>query len=148
MVGGKGWENNGFLDSLGGDADDREQAQESYQEFHESRQAFLQRQEERLNTPQGQRFMKQQQQQQQQLGGDDFGNETEDDEFDSIGVSSGGSRFRTMMQKSSRMQKSRMMQQQPGGPNVFVDPVTGLEQKLAVPLDQCDEDENDSNIAD
>ena len=139
FVGGKGWENNGYLDSLGGNDDDREQAQQDYQAFHETRQAFLKRQEERMKTPEAQRFLKQQQrlnEQQWQAPSldeeDDF--PLDEDEFEDLGASSGGSIFRQMMQKSKRMQ------QRMGQPNnAFIDPSTGLEQKFVVPLDD-DED--------
>lgn len=133
-VGGKGWENSGYLDSLGGDADDREKAQEDYQEFHQSRQEFLQRQQQRLDSPEGQRFLQQQQQQNQGdrgrswLDGDDEEEESNEqgmDEYLDIGESSGGSRLRNMMQQAKK--------KAPTGENP-----SGLEQRFIVPLDEED----------
>lgn len=133
FVGGKGWENSGYLDSLGGDDDDREQSKQDYQEFHETRQAFLKRQEERMKTPEAQRFLQQQQQRNEQSW-QQAQDEADfpmmgDDEFEDLGASSGGSRFKQMMQKSKQMQQ-RMQPK-----SMFVDPSTGLEQKFVVPLD-------------
>lgn len=151
FVGGKGWENNDYLDSLGGNQEDRKQAREGYEEFHKSRQDFLKRQQERMNTPQGKKFMEQQQQQQQQGGNrgnswlEDGNGDDEDeysfggpvDDYDNIGESSGGSRLRDMMQKAK--QRQRQQQRGTGAP----DPYAGLQQKFIVPLDDEDEENKD-----
>ncbi|GAX15913.1 hypothetical protein FisN_UnNu064 [Fistulifera solaris] len=132
FVGGKGWENNNYLDSLSGNEQDREKAQQEYREFHDSRQAFLQRQQQRSQTPEGQRFLREQQQQQraQQSSNNFADDDGTGDFFAQLGESSGGSRFRKVMQQAQRQQqKSR---------TTFIDPATGLEMKFAVPLDDED----------
>lgn len=139
-VGGKGWENNNYLDSLGGNDEDREKAQQEYSEFHASRQAFLKRQNERRQTPEGQKFLRQQEQQQdekrRQYNSNNNNNEDgEGDFFANLGDSSGGSRFRRLMQQAQRNEKSNQR-------TSFIDPATGLEMKFAVPLEE-DEDLND-----
>ena len=58
MVGGRGWENNGFLDSLGGSDEDQEMERAKYQEEQEARKAFNQRQEERMRSPAAQIFLR------------------------------------------------------------------------------------------
>jgi hypothetical protein len=134
-VGGKGWENNNYLDSLSGNDADRERAQQEYQEFQDSRQAFLHRQQARRQTPEGQRFLREQQQQrmQQQSSFDDDDDGT-GDFFAQLGESSGGSRFRKVLQQAQRQQ-----QQQKSRRTTFIDPATGLEMKFAVPLDEDEE---------
>jgi hypothetical protein len=89
MVGGngKGWSNDNFLDGLGGNDQDRQKSQDEYQEFKESREAFVERQatykRSSANSEAGRRFMKdranamnrqqgQQQRQQGQQSGDSF----------------------------------------------------------------------------
>lgn len=137
-VGGKGWENNNYLDSLGGNDQDREKAQKEYQDFHTSRQAFLKRQEERSQTPEGQKFLQQREQQQQQKSFNDYSSDDdgEGDFFANLGDSSGGSRFRRLMQQAQRKD------QQASKRTSFIDPATGLEMKFAVPLEEdSDEDE-------
>jgi len=158
MVGGKGWENNSFLDSLGGGDEDREKAQDEYKEFHESREAFMERQKQRMATPEGQRFMKQQQQRDQNRGmswqdeGDakdiimgrdeNFVGRNDFDDLDTVGGSSGGSRFRNMMQQS-KMKKQGMAPQR----MTYEDPLLG-QQKFVVPLEDEDSPETyDPNAA-
>ncbi|CAB9516103.1 expressed unknown protein [Seminavis robusta] len=139
MVGGKGWENNDFLDSLGGGDEDREQAQQNYEQFKETRESFNQRQAERMKSPQAQAFLKQQQSRAQQESFFDDDDSLEDESYGDLGVSSGGSRFRNLMQKSQQMKRGMG-----GGGASFVDPSTGLEQKFVVPLEP-DEGASDNN---
>lgn len=135
MVGGKGWENNSFLDSLGGNDQDREQAKQDYDDFKETREAFSKRQQERLNTPEGQRFVQQQQaQMQSRINQDNNPNMGSEDPYGDVGTSSGGSAFRKMMQRSQQMQQKGRA----NGPASFIDPMTGMEQSLAVPLEPDD----------
>jgi hypothetical protein len=132
MVGGKGWENNSYLDSLGGNDQDREQANQEYNQFKETREAFLKRQQERMNTPEGQRFMRQQQSQimQSRVNQDPSIMADDDDPYSDVGASSGGSAFRKMMQRSQQMQQMQRMGRAP-----FVDP---MEQSFVLPLEPDD----------
>jgi DNA repair ATPase RecN len=132
MVGGKGWDNNSFLDSLGGNPQDREQSQQDYNNFKETREAFAKRQQERFNTPEGQRFMQQQKaQMQSSQSNQDPDSNLDEPLYRDVGASSGGSAYRKMMQRSQEM-KQRMNK---GGATSFIDPMTGMEQSYAVPLE-------------
>lgn len=122
--GGPGWDNEGFLDSLGGGRDPQE-ANQDYQQFKDTREAFEARQQERLNSPAGQEFMEQEQQQmpsspQQEEQQEDFATGREP------------SKFREMMDKAEGIG---------GDPNARPEGLdwmrgpSGLQQKLAVPLD-------------
>lgn len=147
MVGGRGWENNGFLDSLGGSDEDQEMEKAKYQEEQEARKAFNQRQEERMKSPAAQKFLEDYRNQQEKRAGgveDIMGGTSaafydnpmagEDDGSES---SSGGTRFQGMMAKAKMQQEMRMR----GGP-------PGLEQKLAIPLDESSNKDADLNDAD
>ena len=145
MVGGSGpgWDNGSYLDGLGGDDDDQTNAEQDYQQFKETRAAFLKRQEERLNSKAGQEFLqKQQQREENQVIGDD-------DEFTSRDDSKSSrqpSRFQNMMEQT----KGRMegdgggRGQRPPGLDWMRGP-PGLEQKLAIPLDYDEEEDEEGN---
>jgi len=120
MVGGKGWENDSFLDSLNGNENEREDANEKYEKFKETRQQFMKRQEEAMKNPQYQKFMEmrmnQQMEQQKQdtmMRGEGPGGDMDDmmnpyaEEMSSGGNSQGGTRFQNMMSKSRQMQQQR-----------------------------------------
>mmetsp|Transcript_7257 Transcript_7257/g.14340 ORF Transcript_7257/g.14340 Transcript_7257/m.14340 type:complete len:195 (-) Transcript_7257:665-1249(-) len=136
MVGGKGWENNSFLDSLGGSDEDQEKEKSNYYEQQESRKAFNKRQEERMKSPEAQKFMEDYRKRQLEQKPDDcvqdiMGVGNFDDPFggaEASAASSGGTRLQGMMAKAKR--------QRQGPP--------GLEQKFAIPLDSP----GDSNDAD
>jgi hypothetical protein len=140
MVGGRGWDNSDYLSSLSGDRDDRESHKEAYQEFSDRRAAFLERQEEYLkNSPQAQAFLQQRQQQEQA----DFPNGSvvgidndDDDEIVYQESSGGGTRMGRMMAQAKRMHGSRRHRNLGGA--------GGFAQKLAVPLDY-DEEEDQAN---
>ena len=135
-VGGKGWENNSFLDSLGGNDEDQEKEKAKYLEQQEARKAFNKRQEEMLKNPAAQKFMEDYLRAQERRPDDLVGDITGggyDDPFagDEVSASSsGGTRLQGMMAKSQKQQ-----QRMRGPP--------GLEQKLAVPLDFDGGIEND-----
>uniref|UniRef100_A0A7S2EMM6 Cathepsin propeptide inhibitor domain-containing protein n=1 Tax=Trieres chinensis TaxID=1514140 RepID=A0A7S2EMM6_TRICV len=126
MVGGRGWENGNYLESLGGDDDDQKEANEKYEEFHQSRQAFLERQKKIMDTEQGKRFMQQRMQQEsdQRMTPEWDGMMMEGVE-QTMGVveggegfefgSGGGSRMRNLMMKSGQMQANKRKQE--GGMN-------------------------------
>ncbi|CAJ1946223.1 unnamed protein product [Cylindrotheca closterium] len=142
MVGGRGWDNGDYLSGLGGDEGDRKKVDEDYKEFHERRNAFQERQREYLDkSPQARAFLEQQQA--QPMGNrDDLDEEDNDpfDEFSNLQVGSGGgSRMAHMMAKAKRMQEPQKS-----------NPM--FQQKLAVPLYDCDdsdpapsEDDEDGN---
>lgn len=129
-VGGPGWDNNSYLDNLGGDGD-QEGAKEAYQEFKETRKAFAERMQERMNTEAGQKFMQQQRPQQEVM------NEEIDDDMMDIGGRE-PSRFRHMMEQSSRRMAGGHGQPRPE----WMKGPPGLEQKLAIPLDDEEEEED------
>jgi len=135
MVGGKGWENNSFLDSLGGNEDEQEEANQSYNEYKDSREAFLERQKQMMKTEAGKNFLQnraaQDRDRQEIPEGEDgafFGRGIGDD----VG-SGGGTRFRNMMSRANAAQQHQQMQQQ----DFF------FEQKFGVPLDGDDFDNDD-----
>ena len=152
MVGGKGWDNNNYLDGLDGSEEDRELSNEQYKEEAEARNAFMERQRERMNNPATKKFMEQLQKQREagttpgygmSIGGgggmDDF-----DNDMPTPNSIHGGSRFSSMMSKSKQMQqqgRGGMMGRggMPPGMGGF------LEQKFAVPLDDDTDDENSKN---
>jgi hypothetical protein len=135
MIGGRGWVNNGFLDSLGGSDEDQEEEKARYLEEQESRRAFNQRQEERMRSPAAQKFLEEYRNQQEKgvggvegtiMGGGSAAfhdNPLVGDEVSES--SSGGTRFQGMMAKAKQQQEMRMR----GG-------APGWEQKLAIPLDE------------
>lgn len=139
MVGGKGWENNSFLDSLGGSDEDQEKEKDSYYEQQESRKAFNKRQEERMKSPAARQFLEDYRKRQEEQRPDDYvedimGVGGYDDPFggaEASATSSGGTRLQGMMAKA------KGQQQQMRGP-------PGLEQKFAVPLD-APGDSDDTN---
>lgn len=139
MVGGKGWENNSFLDSLGGSDEDQEKEKANYLEQQASRKAFNKRQEERMKSPEARKFMEdyrkaQEQQRTDDYVGDIMGVGGYDDPFggdEASETSSGGTRLQGMMAKAKRQQMQ--------GP-------LGLEQKFAIPLDADDDGGNDDMV--
>jgi hypothetical protein len=127
--GGKGWDNGNYLEGLGGSKEDRDEAHQDYQEFKESREAFLERQKALMDTEQGRKFLEdrarmQQRQQQQQAADDDWGAPQP-----AATNKAGGSRFQHLMQQSKKMQQ-QMGQQAPD---------FDFEQKLA-PMDEDEEE--------
>jgi hypothetical protein len=136
MVGGRGWDNDDYLNGLSGNGEALEKAQEDYQEFSQRRKDLLARQEEIMKTPEGRAFLEQQQK--QQLKRDlRPRNDSKDDDFkdDFANIepgSQGGTRMGNMMARAKRMQEQQggMM----GGFEQF-------EQKFA-PLDDDEEDDN------
>lgn len=142
IASGRGWGNDDFLSSLGGDNDEREDEVEKYNNYKKSREEFDQRQRERMESPAGQQFMKQQQQmmaQQQQareaMNRGDI--ESTGEFFQDLGMDNfpdeGDSRFGNMMRQASAGGMGR-----PGMGRSFG--VT-FEQKLAIPLDDDDREE-------
>ena len=127
-AGGKGWENNHYLESLGGDENDREEETKKYSQFQQSRNQFLKRQEKAMQDPKVRQFMqaRQQQQQQMQQQGDDFGMGLEGmgdpfmEELTGGGAGAGGrggqggTRFQSMMNRSRRMQQLQQQQEEEG----------------------------------
>lgn len=59
MIGGMKWGNDDYLSSLGGSDEEKKRVNEKYDEFKESREAFILRQKERINSPSGQKFLQQ-----------------------------------------------------------------------------------------
>jgi hypothetical protein len=119
----------------------REKAQEQYQDFHDSRQAFLQRQQERSQTPEGQRFLREQQEQRSQNHSKKNNDNGDDDDgtgdfFANLGDSSGGSRFRRVMQQAQQRQQQKRR-------TSFIDPATGLEMKFVVPFNEEEEEDEE-----
>jgi hypothetical protein len=131
---GPGWDNGSYLDGLGDD--DQTNAEQDYQQFKETRAAFLKRQEERLNSKAGQEFM--QQQREEQVGDGDFST------FDQTDESQFGrqpSRFQNMMEQTKGRMEGGGRGQRPPGLDWMRGP-PGLEQKLAIPLDYDEDDED------
>jgi hypothetical protein len=134
MVGGRGWDNNDYLNGLGGDDDDRQKATEEYQEFSRNRQAFLNRQKEVMKTPQGRAFLEARGGTPQQNDRFDS-NLPKDPIMDVKPGSGGGSRMAHMMAQAEQMKKMGQMNSMMGG----------FEQKFAVPLDD-DEDGEGADV--
>ena len=140
MVGGKGWENNSFLDSLGGSDEDQEKEKASYYEQQESRKAFNKRQEERMKLPATKKFMADYRKRHEEERPNDFvediiGIGSYDDPFggaEANATSSGATRWQGMIAKANRQQQMR-------GP-------PGLEQKFAIPLDSPDDTGSDGTV--
>ena len=130
MVGGRGWDNGDYLSGLSGDEEDRKKIEDDYQDFHERRSAFQERQREYLEkSPQARAFLEQQQ---AQPMGDRDGLINEDmDPFEEFGNlqagSGGGTRMAQMMAQSKRMQQPRSSSPM-------------FQQKLAVPLEDDNSD--------
>lgn len=134
MVGGRGWDNDDYLNGLSGDDEDRQKATEGYQEFSKSRKAFVDRQKEIMKTPEGRAFL-------DSRGGVPPGNskmsvQRQEPVADVKPGTGGGSRMAQMMAQAEQMKKMRQM-----NPSML----GGFEQKLAVPLD--DEEEEDEDTA-
>jgi len=140
MIGrGPGWDNGSYLDNLGGDESDRDEANKKYNEFRDTRQAFEERQEKLLKTEQGQRFMQQQRMKQQsaQQAAQEaepfgmYGGVLPDDDESGTNVgfgSGGGSRMRNMMRRSEQMK----------GHQKQVQGQQGLGQGMIFPLEDDD----------
>lgn len=128
MIGGRGWDNSDYLSGLSGDEEDRQKAKEDYEEFSERRQAFMDRQQKIMETLQGQAFLDQGQE--MKMGDDSMPMPMPDEEILNVEPGSGGgSRMAQMMAQAEKMKemKERMK-------------TMGLEQKLAVPLEDEDEE--------
>ena len=120
--GGRGWENDGFLDNLGGDKNEEERAQEQqvkYEQFREQKakmDEMRKKQEEFFKTEQGQKFLQGRQSRDSgdidlEIPGGDIMGQIYNAE-DLVG-SGGGSRFQTMMRRAERgnILKNSMNQQ-------------------------------------
>mmetsp|Transcript_4183 Transcript_4183/g.6347 ORF Transcript_4183/g.6347 Transcript_4183/m.6347 type:complete len:203 (-) Transcript_4183:166-774(-) len=135
---GPGWGNDDFLDSLGGNEDEQQNTEEKYQEYKKTREAFDERQLQRMNTPAGQKFMEEMSKRarpQQRSAEGDYAQDDDsmiDDQYSEIGSASGGSRLRNMMRRSKNMRSSQT--QEIMGPEGFV-------QKFA-PVEEDEEDDN------
>jgi hypothetical protein len=140
IAAGGGWGNDDFLSSLGGNDEERDDEREKYNEFKSTREAFDERQRDKMESPAGQKFMQQQresmaqQQQAREALNRDDGDST-GEFFQDLGMenfpSEGDSKFGNMMRQASGSGMG-------GGP--FMD--VGFEQKFAIPLD----DEEGENI--
>jgi hypothetical protein len=162
MIGGRGWDNSDYLSSLspngdGGDGNDNDDTTDEnekrhmqrYQEYSERRAAFMERQQEIMKSPQGQRFLQQLQDQEYQRLKEDERNEFEQE--DVVGEAEptleGGTRMSRMMAQARRM---KQQQQRFGGMGLGVVGGGPFEQKLAVGLDYDDtmeEDDDCKNIS-
>jgi len=140
MIGGRGWGNDDFLSSLGGSDDEKQEAKEKYDEFKETREAFIERQQQRMDTPAGKKFMQDMQNQQQGAGLkksdlDSDGGFFEDMGFGQLpnegGSGKGGTRFDHMMRQAAAKKNG-----QSGIPGM--DSFQQFEQKLVVPLEDAD----------
>lgn len=116
MVGGKGWDNNSFLDSLDGDEADREEQTENYEKFSESRKEHLQRQQQQMDDPRVQQFLNDRNNRRNRDEADfdlnkDFNpllmNTGDDIMADITPNKDGGTRFKDMMQKAKRLQQEQ-----------------------------------------
>jgi hypothetical protein len=125
---GKGWDNSNYLENLGGSEEDREQETKSYKEFSDARAEMLERNKERMNSPQAKAFMEQQQRLQMKRDGNNRNDNNNVDSIDVPNSSQGGSRFGRMMMDAKT--KGRGM----GGSRF------DMEQKFGVPLDDDDGD--------
>lgn len=130
---GQGWGNDDFLGSLGGSGEDREKEKENYEDFKKRREAFDKRQRERMESPAGKKFLQQQQEimTRQQVDSNRDNLDSSGDFFNDMGMDGipgrEQSRFTNMMQQNSGSR---------GGP-----PMMGFDQKLAIPLDDEDGEE-------
>lgn len=135
-IGGPKWNNDNFLDSLGDKDDDNSDQQEQYQEFKETREAFMQRQQERMNnSPAAQDFMSRQQ------GATTSSwdpNDDDDSEQQDLNTNE-PSRFSNMMKQAAA--SGRRGQRPPGFEWMRGPP--GLQQKLAIPLDDDDDEDQE-----
>jgi hypothetical protein len=139
MIGGIGWGNDDFLSSLGGSDDEKQEAKEKYDEFKGTREAFNERQQERMESPAGKKFMQDMMQNQQQGASlkksddvDSDGGFFEDIGFAQLpnegGSGKGGSRFDHMMRQATAKKMG-----QSGNPGMDT-----FERKLVVPLEDAD----------
>lgn len=145
LAAGRGWGNDDFLSSLGGSDDDRMDEKEKYEEFQQSREAFEERQRERMATPAGQKFMQDQikaeERQREEMMKRNQDMDTDGGFFEQFGMSDedgvvgreGSGRFANMMSQASKRMQGGMR-----GMGAY-----GFEQKFAIPLD--DEDETEGN---
>lgn len=130
MVGGRGWDNDDFLSGLSGGDEERQKAADEYREFSENRKAFMDRQQEIMKTPQGREFLQKQQQQQMARDMDDGPPFPDSPDIPQpLPGSGGGSRMAQMLTQANKM---KQMQQELKE--------MGFEQKLAVPLDDDEDD--------
>ena len=144
MVGGRGWDNDDFLNGLSGDDSDRQKATEDYQDFSRNRQAFLNRQKEAMNTPQGRAFLEARgggsrsgiPQSQDQMGLNNDLGPNDPPVFDVKPGTGGGSRMAQMMAQAEQMKKMGRMNSMMGG----------FEEKFAVPLDDDEESKDGDNF--
>mmetsp|Transcript_18550 Transcript_18550/g.25724 ORF Transcript_18550/g.25724 Transcript_18550/m.25724 type:complete len:203 (+) Transcript_18550:126-734(+) len=135
---GPGWGNDDFLDSLGGNEAEKQNTEEKYQEYKNTREAFDERQLQRMNTPAGQKFMAEMSKRarpQQRPAEGDYAQDDDSmiaDQYSEIGSVSGGSRLRDMMRRSKNTRRPQT--QEIMGPEGFV-------QKFA-PVEEDEEDDN------
>lgn len=134
--GGKAWDNNNYLDALGGDKEELEEASEKYQDFSKTRASFLQRQQEyaeNLSQTEEGRVHLEKYQRMMESRNMDSDEDDEDDVYDPADVvtSGGGSMMGRMMAQARRQQR--------GNPQMSASMRKfGFEQKFA-PLDEDEE---------
>ena len=123
LMAGRGWENDSFLDNLGGKKDDAEREREErdkYEKFRAQKakmDEMRRKQEEFFKTEQGQRFLLSRQNQ----TNDDIDFESQDgimmgqgiDDDNIVLGSGGGSRFHAMMKRAERGNTLKNALQQP-----------------------------------
>ena len=136
--GGKAWDNNNYLDALGGDEEDLEEASEKYQDFSKTRASFMQRQQEYAEklsqTEEGRVHLEEYQRMMESRNMDRDEDDEDDEVYDPADVvtSGGGSMMGRMMAQARRQQR--------GNPQMSASMRKfGFEQKFA-PLDDEDEE--------
>ena len=139
--GQQGWDNANYLEGLSGSEEARQDQAQAHQEFSNRRKAFLERQEQLRNTPQGRQFYESRNRamQQDMRNANDDGDDVDDESLwhpsSSTPNMAGGTRFQHMMNQSAKL-KQQMQNPALGG--------GGFQEKLAVPLD--DDKESDVDI--
>jgi len=125
---GRGWDNENFLDSLGGSDEDIDRANKEYKSYANRRQAFQERQAQYAQTEAGKKAMQYLQGREQQSPEHDDG----DISREPASRHGGGPRIAAMMQQAQRQEEQSNTSSQ----GMMIG---GFEQKLAVPLDDDDE---------
>lgn len=132
--GGNAWDNNNYLDALGGDQEQLEDASDKYQDYSKTRATFMQRQKEyaeKLSQTEEGRAHLEKYQRMMESRNTDHGDENDnddDDVFDDVTTSGGGTMMGRMMAQARKQQ--RRNPQMPSSVRKF-----GFEQKFAVPLE-------------
>jgi hypothetical protein len=123
MIGGMGWGNDDYLSSLGGSDEEKKQAREGYDEFKETREAFILRQKERMNSPSGQKFLQQLSENPRNFESPDRGQDVDGGAgifFEDIGLynnipRANESRFQNMMRQAAM---KKMVREDAGGNDI------------------------------